>query len=668
MWPTYYIPPQVLYVEPPPPGYINNGCGTSTTFVPTNIADLRVGYFMLWICVTNTGRTWGEGAALTIPEGWEIYAADPGLRNANNSGSVIFYRWATAEDLDPATFYVSTFVSPNTNGIYRVCSVTYAYTNIHRNMPFANRNTSRASGSSDWRQTEPLFMHLGHEGSPVVLVTGSKGTDASSSAWGLQSEQPLGPVLADEQLFSLPYIVDSGYNAFYVGRRVASNTEGENWIPGETATSSVQDAGWSSFAMGLKTMANNHARLRPGGFGYGRHYIEYEVSLVAGEEYTYHLSRRGSLKSGYEGALGVSYVDSLGNERGGIVHSTTRWGSVLDPLTDYGSVWEHRTLAEREDGDPSTTGCTLILTFTAQTTGTYKLRISIARGYWNGSGYTYAWEFTPASNEYRDIRAVCFRRGKDPAYFLPTPNGPVMAGEEKNGALASCWDDFSFSAPNESCPGGVSNHLLFALNKNVELAPAVMETYWNWGDTCGLVEYNTVYATYVTSDDAAAIISSSRPVMPRINGVLQKYYYELTLLNAKHIQLGVNFAAMGGGGSYLYDTRNGKCSIPNADNNEITIGTVVSPLIGDVWGCLIDYVNKQIVFYRNNALVGSISMLDTYGVPNATNSGKTPWDIPLYVLVNNRVSPWPVQVSAASINLRGPFVHQPVGSIAFDWL
>jgi hypothetical protein len=472
-------------------------------------------------------------------------------------------------------------------------------------------------------------------------------------------------------LFNLDYVVDVGSNAFYTGRRVGSITEGENWIPGETATSSCLDAGWSAFAMGVNAMYGHHCRLKAGGFGESRHYIEREVTLIAGEVYQWHLSRRGAWSGGQEGALGMSYIDPSDNERGGIVYSTSQWGGVLDPLTDYDTVWKMRFISEREDGAPSTTGCTPVMTFTAQESGVHKIRISVCRAF-SGGYYDQVldlrWSFTPGSNEYRDVRGVCFRRGNVPAYLLPTPSGPVMAGEQTNGALASCWDDFSFSDPGVTCPGGVSNHLILSLNNDVELVPAVMENHVQWGDTCGLVDRLTIYPTFVTSDDAEAYPTASRPVMPTIGGVLQRYYFEITSLNTRHFDFGASIGALGSGATYRYETRTGRVRIPNADDSWSAAGTPVTPMLNDKWGCLIDYVNKEIVFYRNGVQIAMVAMLDTYGVSNSTNSGKTHWEVPLYPYVHNGNNSYPLTFAHLFVNLAGPFSHLPASSIAADWV
>ena len=631
-------------------GTVVGTCGTTTTIFPSALAGLEVGDLMMWH-VVSAALSNVTNQLPTPPAGWSILWRGFYLANQYRFSSW-FYKYADANDLDPGTSYDYTSTTQK-------CSNVYVVKNPHPLIPFAG-----ASGGHLQTHSANARVGFALEGSAIFNSWWWFSSAGLPVSWSDTAGAYLG--VPQDITAEMTPGGNNNYTRAWDGVRIARFDGDENWIPGETATSSMQGPGWTYQGVSIVQSGTYQSRMDSNGL-LGRHYIERSVNLIAGETYSFGCLIKAQWQSGDQEQITVSYVDTGENERlmhiyGSGIERNTGAALRLDPLADYGTVWGSNTLFISEDGVPSTTGCTAGLWFVAQTTGTYKIRFGISTA---AAGETFSGAAT------RRIMGCVFRRGRRIYRRVNTPNGAVYSADQYGRADGAWWE-----TPNGAA---TVNHQTIACNPAADALPrAFMMPNQNvFADLAAWDYYpfqeNRVIPVFETTDDLYVISQATRPIMPRLSGILQRYYLEFQIVTSGgDIEIGCCYPlhSLGGadeGPSHLgYYWNFGQGIVSPVSTTAPDVGGS-TPTTGSVIGMEIDFVNSQIKWYNNGILVKTQTML--LGDPDTSvGANSIHPETPMWAFAHTLRASGSESTGNVTVNLHGPFAYPVPGCLPYDWI
>lgn len=632
-------------------GSLSGGCGAASSFYSSSLGGLEVGDLIIWTVVSPLNSA--TYASMLPPSDWQTLWRAIHLANQYRWTSY-FYKFAEATDLDPATQHVMTTAGSNI-----LCSTVFYFKNIHQGVPFGGAIGSKAIQQM-WAPPIPASC----PSSPIVTTWQSR--DGSN---GFAATDPFGAVM-DHTEDHTQYLSGTTYANWRCESTLAGVDEDENWIEGETLAASGQGSNWTALACSVSRYGTYFSEL-DGTVGPGRHYIERTVSLVAGQDYMFAFSM-GAIQWGIgdEGQMTISYVDPLNDER--LLHIygagfERNSGSCLrlDPQADFGTTWFNRTVTISEDGVPSQTGSVPTIHFTAQITGTYKLRIGISTSA-NGESYV------SGGGENRRFSGILFRRGWYTYHRTNTASGALY-----NGSIRSAIHGPCYATPTGGGVGRVFSG--FSLNPAWTQLPRakVVPFHGAHGDItfCVADDGLTVLPFFPTTDDSSPAGIVNRPIMPMINSVRQRYYMEWTIVTAgTNIILGFLYplnqdAPYYDGGSYTgyyWHVEDLVWRNPTGSSDGGADAGTASLATGNVVGAEVDFEAREIKWYKNGILVKTQSMIDNHPAGGGGLAGLTS-DMPLWAMARVHKSSGGGSAGVVTFNIIGPFLHPISGTIAYDW-
>lgn len=658
MFPTFFIPNSGagLGLE----GYADLGCAASAVFEPANdIAGLRVGDLMVWQFNILPGGWSGANNCMTIPSGWKPFCTPKYKANEEAEYSyAVLYRWATSDDLSPSTSYTVSF--PRSGGY--ACSRVTTHRNAHPEYPFGAmvydnfnvRDKTRFVPSPYPGEDEVMHIlwaavfHASNGAMPTVpTLTAQVGPDSAMAHYYDSMVNWSGS-------FDMAYRMGAGDLTAY---------DDENWIPNENSGSCLSAAGWTGTGVGTRTRGGTGSQytvFSGSGAGSTRHYWEYEVTLEAGEKYTFFYgTQRNNWNYGNgDMSTGISYVDPSAVERGAIHTDGTL--SYLDPNADHGSTWYAESLSGGASGVPSNYSSIVALFFTAGAAGTYKLRVN---GIENG---TTNWTFVTSGSEQWKITCVNFRKGWRSPWPVQTGDSPVYAGSDPvekvcptigwlscsdTDAISRIFRCFSVVASSKDEFSGVSL-------RGAESA---------WAPMAGLRAYGyydrLAYGLFGGSRSygSSGLLASRTPVYPTYGGVRRKYYVEFTALGSgSNWSLVLHTPAAGAQSTgrnifihaqdgYAYDT----VATPTAISGSVAVS--------DKIGAMVDFTTTgqvTITIYKNGSSI--FSYTQTTGASTQWPDDE-PWQFTLFCASRSGAA----NSTHFSVNTTGPFSHKPSGAVAW---
>lgn len=668
MWPTFFMPVGALLpggLSPLPPYDV--GCGTSNTLVPTTaFPGLAVGDLMVWQFNCFPGN-WASNSdnVLSIPAGWTPFITPKFTANKEAEYSyAVLYRFATADDLDVGTSYVTS--AARLNGY--ICSYCTAHRNANTEVPFGTPITVPYLVES----TYDAFMYTPPVGGKQRIehllyaylwrkVDGALFTGALPP-----TSVPLGPEGGDYHTFdSVITIPGSAELAHRLGMVVTTAYDDENWITNENPDQSLTDSAWTPFALDTLSRGgydNQFTKFNASGLSSTRHYIEIPFSLTAGERYMFSfVSQRGDYN--YAAAnqrIAISFVDPGAVERGAKIQDAAV-SALIDPSADHGTWWHAASFQQPAGGVPSVIGSNPVVYFTAQASGTHYMRISAV----NGSNDL---EFIGAGNEGWLVAQCLFRKG----WRIPAPmytyDSPIYSGE---------------SAEMQTAP--TIGALVSGFSGSADRAFRAFPVYYSGGtEPCFVTKYGPMrtglpYGMLLDDDDTSRAeyhsfasvgaarssgVAPSHPVYPTIGGVRQKYYFEATSLQSGSswglclMPVGVN-PTMGtsavqasGDAGFVY--------LPDGAS-AVSMAGAQSLIANDVLGGMVDFTTPgqiTLTIYKNGTSLASHTI--TTGASKAWNDDE-PW---VFVVEFSRNTST-VSGHNFSVNVTGSFSYLPSGAVAW---
>lgn len=635
-------------------------CGDTVYTTPgTDVPTAQAGDLAVWVLMQSPGAgAGGVAQRASLPTGWSWL-----IQPTSNGGEMVGVCFKFLEAADLTTTFSSTKGGEYINAF---CSRLFVYRNVHPEYPFG--------GVSVQQNAEPITT-IGGYGNPVpVFATNHKvlsiwaasEVTTAYDAWPTDSALvPTGPTTFDVNYkLKLASTGGPGDRHFDLTTYSASIASDENLFPGETLSATVVADQWTATRVNRAARTTEPVQTLWASNVNGTHYLEKEMTLVAGQKYTYAMMLRyGTGSSGY---LTIEGPDT--NERGS---EFGRYGSVnwkmnesthLDPLSDRGSVWHSWFYGGKEDGDPSVTGGWCIIHFTAQESGVHKFRLRIS------SGYGGTMSFVGDGAHSIGVRHAFLARGYVTPHLVQTSTGAVTGGTETRRAQTRGWMRLPFQDDNRA-PIHHAYHI--AINPAWPTLPLARLNASQLGQNDATANdreaADGLTASYETlsSDDAPGHIAVDKLIWPTRDGVAGKYYFEVTIeqyVVAQAISIGVmplsslpqtvDLASNGAGYSIRLD---GYISTPEGYLTPITAPTNT---VGDVWGVAVDYAAKEVKFYQNGTLYHTIAMLD-----GGSSSFTTDTPMRATVMVNRASG----SSHKVSLNLRGPFDQTPpVGFVAYD--
>lgn len=564
----------------------------------------------------------------------------------------LFIRQLTSGDV--AAGRVFRFRGPSTVGIY--CYQAVVLRDLYANIPVEMvDNTYNRSSAATTVQRRGVFGPTGKVNAPgsILLQLGyyQGGTGHLWRGDGYEA----GPEP------TLDWAKRLASKHWWIGLREITEGEEQNLIEGETVDSTLTN--WTSINVTKDVGAGSYfkyTRLYRGAGASARNHAARTVELVAGQQYTYAVLTSGASNNYNYPFISVVLPDA--SEIGGIYQYTDGPSFGLYSTTGiigtgHDTYWHLRALVEDSDGLPSHWSGWAIMHFTAPETGTYELRYGFANGGVAPTNLTHG-----AEGEVRCRRALLMTGYKQPL-FTPTEDG-VVDGAFGNGQVHTRW----WTAP----AGKWGNATQFVdrfgaacLNPdNDSLLPARLVPFEDeYASASGL----GISGGTLADGDGGSPTLVSRTVYPKIDGTAQRYYFEVTVTQfiagspSASIAIGAINAQWQdsdqnlGMGTYRYAC-NGDVY---RESTRAYNGPNWSP--GTVIGVEIDYASEVIRFYRNGTLQGS-------ALPMVDNTNYRQKLLPAQAVIY-----WGTSNGAAltgftgTVNLRGPFLHKPVGCVAWDW-
>lgn len=668
MWPTFFMPLMVLQ----PGGFTpvtpyDVGCGQTNTLTPqVNLPGLRVGDLMVWQFNINPGNysSLSENA-FDIPAGWKPYATPKYQSNAEAwHDYAIIYRFATADDLDPATAYVAE--APLTNGY--MCSYVTVHRGANTEVPLAGMVAGQMSeAAGDWYNI--LYAYPTPSKQRVAHVLFSYRTRISVGSYvGVPSiAVPVGPTEELEHAYDSSVLwIGSSYHIAHFGWLNTSAYDDENWIIRENADQSLEDPAWDNLGCGVISRGgtdNLFAKFSASSFSSGRHYLQFPVSLVAGRKYTFcFATQRADWNYGSSNSrMAITYVDPSAVERGGKMYDGVT-NSYIDPSADRGTVWHLNAIRHPTAGVPSIVGGQYVLHFTAQETGTHYVRISAVENATNNL------EFTGAENENWLVTAAQFREGYRWPTRVNTYEVPIIAGDDNSANMQAApgygWavSDFYTSAARV--------YKATTVNYSGGTVPAFPTP---WVQSAWLLPFGTEVDAPAGGDRAengnwltgtsVALFGPSQPVYPTWQSTRRKYYAEFTAIEAGS-KYRLSAMPMG-----CYSAHRASTDL-FADDDQYRISGDALPTslagagavtVGQKIGLLVDFTTAGTVtikFYKDGTEIvsGSVSTSDT-----TSWKDDEPWT---FVLCCNGFN-FPRTSQLFSVNVTGSFSYLPSGAVAW---
>jgi hypothetical protein len=668
MWPTFFLP----FVMSGPGGLtpgtpFDVGCGQTNTLTPeSHLPGLQVGDLMVWQFNIHPGAYSSlSHNPITIPAGWKPYATPKYQSNQEAwYDYAILYRFATADDLDPATSYVAE--AELTNGY--MCSYVTVHRGANTQCPLAGMVAADASTSSNSLGHMLYAFPVGSK-QRVEHVLFSYRTRIEFAKWSGEPvvSIPVGPLDELEHAYdSTVTWTGAAYHSAHFGWLVTSAYDDENWIIRENADQSLEDPNWTNLGCGVVSRGgtdNLFAKFSASSFGSGRHYFEFPVSLVAGQKYTFSFATQRSdwNYAASNQSVAISYVDPSAVERGRVVTNGYA-GALIDPSTDHGTFWHASSVTHPTSGVPSVAGGQPVLHFEAQETGTHYVRISAVEG------STGDLEFTGAANENWLVTAVQFRAGYRWPVRVNTYESAIFAGDAASGDMKSApgygWVNSGFLLT------GGRVYKAVAVNYAGNTIPAFVTP---WGQSAVLLPYGTEIDAPAGGDRAengqwltnssVAHLAPSQPAYPVWDSTRRKYYAEFTAIDAGD-DYRIYVMPMGVAGGQLascdFIPEDNTFRAPGAGSTSSLSGngTVTA---GQKIGLLIDFTTAGTVtikFYKDGTEIasGSVSTSDT-----TSWKDDEPWTFAL--ICSGLAHPRTPQLF--SVNLTGSFSYLPSGAVAW---
>lgn len=659
MFPTFFIPASGGFgLE----GYADLGCASSAVFEPANdIADLRAGDLMVWQFNINPGNWDGTNNCMTIPSGWKPFCTPKYKANAESEYTyAVLYKWAESADLSPSTSYTVTF--PRLNGY--ACSRVTTHRNAHPEHPFGAMVYDSFNSALDLTR----FLPSPYPGDDKVLHTIwamiFQSGPATFPAPPFSLTTPVGPDAAMQNSYDT--LVTWGGSrdiAYRMGVGVLTAYDDENWIPNENSDSCLSAAGWTGTGVGTRTRGGTGSQytvFSGSGAGSTRHYWEYEVTLEAGEKYTFFFGKQRFNWNYANGdmSMGISYVDPDNVERGAIGTDNSLTG-FLDPNADRLTTWHAEMLNGGSSGVPSNNAAILVLFFTAGAAGTYKLRV-------NGiEGNTTNWSFVTSGSEQWKVSCINFRKGWRTPYPVQTGDDPVYSGDDPVERM--CHPIGWLDSPNT---GNLRSFRCFSVVSKDKgdfsgVSPRGINSYW--APMASLRKYGyhdrLAHGTWagLVSYGFYGMLSPRMPVYPTYGGVRRKYYVEFTALESGN---GYSLCAMtpaadsASAGRNIYFAAGGGTAYDPVGTPTAISASVVAD---DKIGLMIDFTTTgqvTVTFYKNGTSLYSCTV---------TTGAATQWpdDEPWQFTLFNRGSAYPFPTTTFSVNTTGPFSYKPSGAVAW---
>ena len=614
-------------------------CGTRTTSIrmADDVPAAQAGDLVVWIVYftyqAGTTSMPSTSGRVRFPSGWKLlsYEFTGGFR-----APFIAYKFLTAADLT-TTFTADTVLTP----IRTMCSHGYVYRDVHRNRPFG---TPATMGEAMQQSAALLGNVLLYDDQLMMQVLSRRGGSlqpATPRPWSTQ----LGPTEFDG--LTEAFILDGGTDvgSMFVNSWSwdASIKQDENWFGGETIYSTF-GSGWTFQFMTYSQTPFTPSATLGASATTTRHYCERTVELVAGQKYTFCVLT-GS-------GVALSVIDPSTNERcygardlSGSTNSIDGY-LVNDPLADHGTTWQGGHWSLNQDGVPGTPGGWVFLLFTAQETGTHTLRVSnVDDGITAGdlSSLTFLGGGSTRVNH------VGFRRGWHAPAKIYTPAGPVMAGDINSAytTQAACVSYCSLTYTEVA--GGNSGSIALAIPINPpwdEFPPArASDCYYTPpGIATDLDGRGLKFRTdsYLGNDGRRGVMVQSM-IYPDIDGIAQKYYFEVTADSASGSDtMSVQLCTPG--------------NFQSAQKGQNEYSYSWDTTVGEVLGCLVDYVNGQVVWSKDGTVVRTDAMPTT----TYPASGTALREQPLYLALGPGID---AHMHDFELNLAGPFAYPPASDV-----
>lgn len=675
MWPTFYIPGLARADDLDLVQIGDLPCAVPVIYYDVNVDTplARAGDLCV-LFVTHDSDGSGSNPFTISPSGWTRYIWTS--RNSNNRRQygpntfAVIWKVLTSDDI--ATTFTLTHGGGSSPSWFEICARAYIFRNFHPDIPldcFSYQWSSHLLGGSVTDAAARFCGTLGASSSNVpgdylfTALTLRSGSTATNTGDPFPDLITLSETLADLWDDCLDQVATG--RAWHVRVGLGKTTEYlVNMIPGEDWGSPLTD--WSGFGLGTfaaglsasgaeEKYATLISNTTP-----GRHYAEVEVALVAGQNYSFHVVTR--LDSSRTDYWGITVVPPSGDEFGFVAmkqianagggYCAEGSSPYLDPNSGRLTWWWGSPTRTGTDGTPLRDPQTNCLLFTAQETGTHKLRISVAGG--AGS----------ADLSHSSASTVQVYR----AALFDSFCSPTWVPSEYDGAMKKIqpgpihYYDTGTSYDTTTGIGAMS----FVVNKNVTLAPAVMLPYL--GPALGGMKVAsdglTVTKPTTLGNDVLGQMAASRQVYPQIDGADQSYYAEIEITSLGTVSEG-NRLIVGPLHGRFPDSENiqGDGTYGWAQNGTLwtgstgTTGTAWGAAVGTVLGVLVDYANQQVRFYKDGSLVHTFSMV----------TAEEHQTLPFLLCVTN--SPTGASVFEYVANLTGPFgSRKPSGAKAWDWL
>lgn len=634
-------------------GSFGQRCGLRTTSfnVATDLPNAKVGDFVAWIVYFSytagtTSMPSGE-ARVFVPTGWTPFIQDV---YTGHRVPYVFYKYLTASDLS-ATFTAYSNAAP----LRTMCSYGFAFRNVHPTRPFGTPASSSQAQKDVNFVCAPWPLLYGNQHIlQIWSIRGDTPTYGPVTAWPLTNQ--LGPTdfVAREHGGILDETMSDTFSCWadtWVWE--ASIDQDENWIGYETDTSTMVLGEWTyNNVTFTPTPGVAQGQAEASGVLNARHYFEKEVTLVAGEKYSFYVYiHTGNDLEDVGGCLSV--VDPSNNEFAYSADTTTSAVQNLnaiwrnDPLGTHNVNWFGYRMQPEGNGVPAPAGSWLMIYFTATEAGVHKLRFNcISATPTSLASLT----FTPSTDELEApyISHACFRRGWHSPQKILTPYGPVMAGERYSdyNRKASTIGWLVPATPDSGTAGSSRfQSVAIPLNPNWEKFPRarLSDSYIvsAIGTNCGSGDGLAIDTYAVGNNGFYAPLASDLLMYPTHEGQYQKYYFEVTMRQSSSGAFGLGLArpvdyASAASFNTAYDYRPDPVAV------------------NDVFGVQVDFVNGVVTYYKNNVLAQTINMPAKTWPTTGISFGR---DWPLALVVTGRASGNHYDGKDFTVNFTGPFVY-----------
>lgn len=615
MWPTFFIPGLARFTGDVPLEYAAFRCGT--TVAPIDMAvdfpTARAGQCIFFVVYAQYNIAFTDSDAFIEHASDILPLALKGhsvLDTAKNYIPNVYYKFLTSDDLDRTfEFTVDGFL------VGPVCVAAFVVPDVHAECPVMTPSTWWPERYASHAICGPVEMP--GQDAYVFQVIGYLPTSVTAPATPFQLGEVCGPqdvtLLADEDFGHQGDGADRPTKQYWLGAWKARHAQDENWIAGEEPTNTLNTMnGWTNVGM-TRTQSGTHYALLAAS-GSGRHQMEYEVSLTAGEEYTFAV-QISSPDAGFSAPF-ISIYDPNGDEAGfGFWKDQRNYGGpagpnfYIDTAADRTTQWHAGWYFPDIDGSPNTAGGWMFIHFKARTSGTHALRIGTTQG-----NSTLSYTALSIQEERVRVHHAMFRRGFVNPMRVYTPDGAVTDGTGSEMGRAATFNARGFLAATTwsyawsivPATGTVPPiRIAHGADTDIDGFPP---------DTNPLIPRQSL--EYGGNHNGSHHLS--RPLYPIANGVAGKYYLELkvnTAVASQVIIFGVSPMWRG---------------IANSD--PITSLTPVysyeasGVASGDVYGMTVDFDAHEVKFYKNNSLVATRTMTDNY-----QSGGNDEADMPMVI-------------------------------------